>query len=165
MPARPRKRPPPPNNMPTPRHRPLSPGVSTSLDNVHITPRTPRAVRPTLVDDSDFVGVGVDAQEVEMSLLGEDERRRARLGFANEDGRLHVTHKAPLSPEDKRAMALLCVLCTSPIFIFSGRPTICIIPLARRLDPGRSRAYCRFFSLGKDGTDLLPTSPTSSAWL
>jgi MFS transporter, PAT family, solute carrier family 33 (acetyl-CoA transportor), member 1 len=104
--------------MPTPRQRPLSPGVSTSLDSVHITPRTPRSARPIHADDSaeagDFVGGGASAEEVEMSLLGEDERRRARHGFAEGDGHLHVTHKAPLSPEDKRAMVLLCVLCTSP---------------------------------------------------
>ena len=126
MPARPRKRHsrsplPPPNDMLTPRQRPLSPGVSTSLDSVHITPRTPHAVRPTHAGDSaeadDFVG-GLDAEEVEMNLLGEDERRRARPGFAGGDRHLHVMHKAPLSLEDKRAMVLLCVLCTS-LFSFS----------------------------------------------
>jgi len=142
-----------------PRQRPISPGVSTSLDSVHITPRTPRAVRPTHADDSaeagDFVSGGVDAEEVEMSLLGQDERRRARPGFADGDRHLHVTHKAPLSPEDKRAMVLLCVLCTSPFFISSGRSTIYITALARRLDPGRSRAYCRFFPFGKMGPTFL----------
>lgn len=128
MPTRPRKRHsrsplPPPDNMPTPRQRPLSPGVSTSLDSVHITPRTPRSIRPSHADDSaeadDFVGGGVDAEEVEMSLLGEDERRRARPGFADGDTHLRVTHKAPLSLEDKRAMVLLCVLCMSLFFPFT----------------------------------------------
>ena len=108
-----------------PRQPLLSPGVSTSLDSIKITPRTPRVFRPSHADDDteadDFVGSGVDAQEVEMSLLGEDDRRRARPGFADGDGHLHVTHKAPLSLEDKRAMVLLCVLCTSLFLTFSGR--------------------------------------------
>jgi hypothetical protein len=89
----------------------LSPGVSTSLDGVQITPRTPRAVRPKYADVDDLV-VGIDAQEVEMSLLSGDERSRAEPGFADGNGYIESKHKAPFSLEDKRAMVLLCVLCT-----------------------------------------------------
>jgi hypothetical protein len=74
--------------------------VSTTLDSVQITPRTPRVVRSN----------HADAEDVEMSLLGEDDRRRADAGFADGNGHLEA-NKAPLSPEDKRAMALLCILC------------------------------------------------------
>ena len=114
--------------MPLPRQPLLSPGISTSLDSIQITPRTPRAVRPNYgLDDADadtdkFVG-GADAEEVEMNLLGEDERRRAHLGFADGNGHLGIKHKAPLSLEDKRAMALLCVLCTSLSSLVSRQAT------------------------------------------
>lgn len=92
----------------------LSPGISTSLDfdGVQITPRTPRPVRPDYADaDTDNFVSGVDEEEVEMGLLAEDERARAHPGFANGTSHLEAKHRAPLSLEDKRAMALLCVLC------------------------------------------------------
>jgi hypothetical protein len=118
MPSRLRKRKsrsalPPPQN--TPREMPrspfLSPGVSTSLDSVQITPRTPRFVRPKYADGFDSL-VAEDAEEVEMSLLSGDERSRAGHGFTNGDEYLEDKHKAlVISPEDKRAMVLLCVLC------------------------------------------------------
>src|SRR5712691_1331597 len=120
---------PPPQNqnatydMPLPRQPIHSPGISTTLDSVQITPRTPHGVRPDYgLDDADadtFVS-GVDAEEVEMNLLAEDERRRAHLGFADGNGHLDIKHKAPLSLEEKRAMALLCVLCTSLSSPFSS---------------------------------------------
>jgi len=98
-----------------PRPPVLSPGISTSLESVQITPRTPRVLRPHKpeadADADHFVG-GADAEEVEMSLLAEEERARAGAGFADGNGRLEAKHKVPLSPEDKRAMVLLCVLCT-----------------------------------------------------
>jgi len=70
-------------------------------------------VRPDYAHDGEdaenFLG-GRDAEEVEMSLLPEDDRRRAQPGFADGNGHLEARHKAPLSLEDKRAMVLLCVL-------------------------------------------------------
>lgn len=84
------------------------PGVTTSLDSVQVTPRTPRTMRGDIDDaDADYVIGSRSAEEVEMSLLGDEERRHADAGFAE-----HTKHKAPLSSEDKRAMVLLCVLCT-----------------------------------------------------
>jgi PAT family acetyl-CoA transporter-like MFS transporter 1 len=91
-----------------PRPRVHNPGLSTSLDSVQVTPRTPRTARGDFDDvDTDYVVGSRSAEEVEMSLLGEDERRHADAGFAE-----HTKHKAPLSSEDKRAMVLLCILCT-----------------------------------------------------
>ena len=143
---------PPPQNqnatydMPLPRQPLLSPGISTSLDSIQITPRTPRSVRPNYgLDDADadtFVG-GVDAEEVEMNLLAEDERRDANPGFADGNGHLGIKHKAPLSPEDKRAMALLCVLCTSFSSLFLVR-RLHVAGLPHRSHPGRPRAFCLF---------------------
>jgi MFS transporter, PAT family, solute carrier family 33 (acetyl-CoA transportor), member 1 len=111
-----------------PRQPAHSPGITTSLDSIQITPRTPRGLRPSVHADDDteahnFVGgSSLDSDEVEMSLLDDDERRRARPGFADGNGQLHVSHKAPLSLEDKRAMVLLCVLCTSPSLLsMAGR--------------------------------------------
>jgi hypothetical protein len=92
----------------------LSPGISTSLDSVQITPRTPRAVRPKYAEVDDSL-IGGDEEDVEMSLLSGDERSRAEAGFTNGNGYLEDKHKSPIiSPEDKRAMALLCVLCAWP---------------------------------------------------
>lgn len=48
--------------------------------------------------------------EVGMSLLREDERRQAANGLDVEEQSSPATHS--LSNEDKRAMVLLCVLCT-----------------------------------------------------
>lgn len=152
MASRSRKRhpPPPPQNqnatydMPLTRQPILSPGISTSLDSIQITPRTPHAVHsdhgPDDTDADKFVG-GVDAEEIEMSLLAEDERRRAHPGFADGNGHLGIKHKAPLSLEDKRAMALLCVLCMSLPSPFLVR-RLHIGDLPRRPHPGRPRAFC-----------------------
>ena len=94
-----------------PRSPVLSPGISTSLNSVQITPRTPHVVRPKYAEGIDSLTSG-DAEEVEMSLLSGDERSRAEPGFTNPDGYLEDKHKAPIiSLEDKRAMVLLCVLC------------------------------------------------------
>jgi len=95
-----------------PRPPVLSPGVSTSLDSVQITPRTPHAVvRPKYAEVDDSL-VGGDAEDVEMSLLSGGERSRAEPGFTNGYGYLEGKDKTPIiSLEDKRAMVLLCVLC------------------------------------------------------
>ncbi|KAF8500425.1 acetyl-coenzyme A transporter 1-domain-containing protein [Russula emetica] len=93
-----------------PRSPVLSPGISTSLDSVQITPRTPRAVRPKYAEVDDSL-IGGDEEDVEMSLLSGDERSRAEAGFTNGNGYLEDKYKSSIiSPEDKRAMVLLCVL-------------------------------------------------------
>lgn len=77
--------------------------ISSSLDSIHIPPRTPRSGRS-------YANGGMGSgDEVEMSLLTEDERRRAAADGLDD----HVSLKAKpaLSTKDKRAMALLIVLC------------------------------------------------------
>jgi hypothetical protein len=109
-----------------------SPAISTTLDSIQITPRTPRVMH------SDHAAV----EEVEMSLLEEDDRRRAAAGFVDGNGHIEAKPRVPLSPEDKRAMVLLCILCTwlsSPPRI--TRPNYCPLrtcTLSRRSHPGRS---------------------------
>jgi MFS transporter, PAT family, solute carrier family 33 (acetyl-CoA transportor), member 1 len=86
-----------------PRTAVSTPAISTTLDSVQITPRNPHTMRQNHVDAE---------EEVELSLLEEDDRRQAAAGFVDGNGHLEAKHKAPLSAEDKRAMTLLCVLCT-----------------------------------------------------
>jgi PAT family acetyl-CoA transporter-like MFS transporter 1 len=105
-----------------PRSPVLSPGISSSLDSVQITPRTPRTARPKYVEIDDSL-VSRDMEEVEMSLLSVDERSHAESGFTNGDGYLEDKHKTHIiSPEDKRAMVLLCVLCA---WLFPHLPQLC----------------------------------------
>ena len=50
-----------------------------------------------------------------MSLLGEDERREAADGLTLEEEQDYLSsEKRPMSPRDKRAIALLIVLCAYP---------------------------------------------------
>jgi hypothetical protein len=51
---------------------------------------------------------------VELSLLGDDERRQAAEGLDSDD--VDYTAKHPVSAKDKRAMVLLCVLCKHVIY-------------------------------------------------
>ncbi|KAJ7480190.1 acetyl-coenzyme A transporter 1-domain-containing protein [Mycena galericulata] len=77
--------------------------VSSSFSSISVSPRTPKAAHRMGLDDEE----GED--DVELSLLGEDERQQAANGLDVEEQRDHAaTH--PLSSEDKRAMVLLCVL-------------------------------------------------------
>ncbi|KAF9229532.1 hypothetical protein BS17DRAFT_792430 [Gyrodon lividus] len=80
--------------------------VASSLDSIRISPRTPTTVRSTRksadVDEN---------EEVELSLLDDNERRAAQ--DIDDDGEpLGHVHKKPksLSARDKRAMALLIIL-------------------------------------------------------
>ena len=70
--------------------------TSTSLNSIHISPRTPKSPRMGL-DDAE--------EGVELSLLGEEERREALRGVED------IPSKRPIGAKDKRGMALLCVLC------------------------------------------------------
>lgn len=74
--------------------------VSSSLHNIHISPRTPKSSR--LYDEEDGV---------QLNLLGEEERRQAAHGVDDEVHPPSNIEKKSMSPEDKRAMVLLCVLC------------------------------------------------------
>ncbi|KAF8640470.1 hypothetical protein AX17_000133 [Amanita inopinata Kibby_2008] len=72
--------------------------ISSSLGSIHISPRTPKSSRP-IPEDED--------EDVELTLLGEEERRQADLDLSDED--VHQS-KRKISAKDKRGMALLCVL-------------------------------------------------------
>jgi PAT family acetyl-CoA transporter-like MFS transporter 1 len=87
--------------------------MTSSLDTIQIAPRNPRATRTT---DS-WTGSGGD--ELELTLLGEDERAAAANGLDVEhDGHLHASRPAKeMSSKDKRAMVLLICLC-EPCFRF-----------------------------------------------
>ncbi|TFY66211.1 hypothetical protein EVG20_g4880 [Dentipellis fragilis] len=76
--------------------------MSTSLDSVAVTPRTPHSTtRP-----GDWVNGG-SPEEVELALLDEGERQQARFGIDEGDSGLS---EKPFSSEDKRAMVLLSIL-------------------------------------------------------
>ncbi|KAI0294849.1 acetyl-coenzyme A transporter 1-domain-containing protein [Multifurca ochricompacta] len=134
-----------------PRPPVLSPGISTSLDSIQITPRTPRSIRSSNanVDVDHSLGSRADTEELEMSLLEEDERRRADAGFADENGRLEAKPKAPLSLEDKRALVLLCIL-----YLIQGVP----IGLALGSIPFILREHLSYSQLGTFALSGYPYS-------
>ena len=70
---------------------------SMDMDTVRIQPRTPRLQH--------------DTEEVELSLLGEDERRQAAFGVPENGSARASRAKRPMSTKDKRSMGLLCILC------------------------------------------------------
>ena len=81
--------------------------ISSSLERIHVPPRTPRSSRRL---DS------APEEEVEMSLLTEDERKEAEadlLSDESEPSQRPSRGPQPMSSKDKRAIALLIVLCTS----------------------------------------------------
>ena len=91
---------------------------TTSLESIAISPRTPR---PPHAPPNGATGYNPEdgessngADEVEMSLLGEDERREAADGLTLEEEQEYLSpEKRPTSAKDKRAIALLIVLCAS----------------------------------------------------
>ncbi|KAJ7722661.1 acetyl-coenzyme A transporter 1-domain-containing protein [Mycena maculata] len=82
---------------------------STSFQNVALSPRTPRSTVYRKFD-ADLDGLD-EEDEDELALLGEDERLHYGQGIDVEDGFGDINRPPqPISVEDKRAMALLCVL-------------------------------------------------------
>jgi PAT family acetyl-CoA transporter-like MFS transporter 1 len=80
-------------------------GTSSSLNSIQMQPRTPRSPEYN----------NQDMDEVELSLLGEEDRQRAAVGLSDEFPS-DVDPKRPFSARDKRAMSLLIVLCASLSF-------------------------------------------------
>ena len=79
--------------------------VTSSLDTIHISPRTPKTPHPD---------IGRDEDDVELSLLNEDERLQSARAFPDEAHSSSDTEpdtKRHISAKDKRGMVLLCVLC------------------------------------------------------
>ncbi|KAI0344059.1 MFS general substrate transporter [Trametopsis cervina] len=87
---------------------PRSPrGQTTSLESIAIQPRTPKTPRSNWrLSDGDA------ANEVELSLLGEDERLQAAQGLTLEEEQEYLAQgeKKPMSAKDKRAIVLLIIL-------------------------------------------------------
>lgn len=92
--------------------RHVSRGQSTSLESISIQPRTPKTPRGPNMNGW-TPGDGETIDEVEMSLLGEEERLQAanELSVEEEQAYLSQTEKRQVSAKDKRAMGLLIVLC------------------------------------------------------
>ena len=74
--------------------------VTSSLNSIHISPRTPKTPRN--------VG-GDDESDVELELLNEEQRFEADRDV--DEPVVHTPSKKPISAKDKRSMVLLCVLC------------------------------------------------------
>lgn len=77
--------------------------VSSSLESIHIPPRTPRTGSHERGGNGD--------EEVELSLLNADEQRAAAVGAANDLDKPTSRQKAGLSVKDRQGMILLIVLC------------------------------------------------------
>lgn len=84
--------------------------LSTSLESIQILPRTPKT--PRSGDQRWRAGDGDAIDEVELSLLGDEERRQAAQGTGEFVAPQPPTQKS-ISSKDKRAIALLVVLCMS----------------------------------------------------
>ena len=86
---------------------------STSLESISIQPRTPKTPRANggihgwTPQDAEAI------DEVELSLLGEEERRQAAAGMSVEEEQEYLAQaeKKGISPADKRALGLLTILC------------------------------------------------------
>ncbi|PSS37198.1 hypothetical protein PHLCEN_2v969 [Hermanssonia centrifuga] len=94
---------------------PRSPrGQTTSLEGISILPRTPKTAT---VRANGFPGWSSEdsgnMEEVEMSLLADDERRQAAEGMTVEEEQEYLSRseKKPVSSKDKKAIALLIILC------------------------------------------------------
>ncbi|KAG7090807.1 hypothetical protein E1B28_009891 [Marasmius oreades] len=84
--------------------RDSSMAITSSLDGSHVATRTPINARP----HSNRLGGQADEDDVELNLLGEEERQWAREG--SEPDLSEDVSKRPISTKDKKAMVLLCVL-------------------------------------------------------
>ncbi|KAL4246768.1 AmpG-like permease/Acetyl-coenzyme A transporter 1 [Abortiporus biennis] len=82
--------------------------LSTSLESIQINPRTPKTPRS---NDRRWPRED-DVDEVELSLLGEDERRQAADGMGLEEEMDYVSQppKKSVSSKDKSAIVLLVIL-------------------------------------------------------
>ncbi|CCM01313.1 uncharacterized protein FIBRA_03362 [Fibroporia radiculosa] len=110
-PEQPRRRRGPPSKQATSEDEDMPPrALATSLESITIQPRTPKTPRSV---HQRWNSVDVSAvDEVELSLLQEDERREAEAGLfdGDEEERDRTAVKRPMSTRDKKAIVLLIVL-------------------------------------------------------
>ncbi|KAH9925007.1 MFS general substrate transporter [Epithele typhae] len=86
---------------------------ATSLESVEILPRTPRTSGGARSRDHDALPTPYEGDDVELSLLGDAERREAAADLTLEEEQEYLTQvdaKRSFSARDKRAMVLLTVL-------------------------------------------------------
>jgi hypothetical protein len=96
-------------------------GVASALDRPDLTARSPHGVSGAPANWRDRLSTG-DDEDVRMSLLDEDQRRAAVAGADDSVEELGGQHpKRPLSTKDKRAMALLILLCMYEIPAWPSR--------------------------------------------
>lgn len=82
---------------------------ATSLESIEVLPRTPRMSRRGHAGRTPD-----DVDEVELSLLGEEERRAATADLTVEEEQAYLAQadgKKSFSSRDKQAMVLLIILC------------------------------------------------------
>ncbi|KAI0932743.1 hypothetical protein AcW1_000228 [Taiwanofungus camphoratus] len=85
--------------------------LATSLESIHIQPRTPKTPRSSRQRWTSIDGEHMD--EVELSLLSEVERHEAEDGLTVEEEQEYLGQpgaKGPVSSRDKRAIILLIIL-------------------------------------------------------
>ena len=73
-------------------------GMSSSLDQIHIAPRTPKSTRSYGDSENGHLG-----DELELNLLGDEERRQAAMGLEEADG-FQARDKVSVSLEDKKTL-------------------------------------------------------------
>ncbi|KAI0367507.1 MFS general substrate transporter [Pilatotrama ljubarskyi] len=87
---------------------------ATSLESIEILPRTPLSTRtPRRAQAAWSPNDDGHAEEVELSLLGEEERRQAASDLTLEEEQAYLSQadgKRPMSSRDKRAIVLLIIL-------------------------------------------------------
>ncbi|TFL03674.1 MFS general substrate transporter [Pterulicium gracile] len=121
--------------------------VSTSLDSVRVTPRTPRPDSNGNGRDKEADG---EVDGVEMSLLSEEERRRAAAGLEDEMTLLGgPAVKKGLTKQDRAGIVLLCVL-----YLIQGVP----LGLALGSVPFLLREHLSYSQLGTFALSSYPYS-------
>nr|VWO97734.1 N/A [Ganoderma boninense] len=87
--------------------------VATSLESIEIVPRTPRTPATSRRPHGHGGRTPDDVNEVELSLLNEDERRAAAADLTIEEEQAYLAQadgKRPISARDKQAIVLLIIL-------------------------------------------------------
>ncbi|KAL0950664.1 hypothetical protein HGRIS_007449 [Hohenbuehelia grisea] len=133
---------PSPSATPSPKQHEVMPerqAMTSSLDSssIHVAPRTPRTARNGYED------------EVELSLLDEDERLESARGFNGSATAYEPESKKAISAKDKRGMILLCVL-----YLIQGVP----LGLALGSVPFLLREHLSYSQLGTFALSSYPYS-------
>lgn len=92
--------------------------LATSLESIEIVPRTPRTPATARRPHGHGGRTPDDVDEVELSLLNEDERRAAAADLSLEEEQAYLAQpdgKRPISARDKQAIVLLIILCAFPL--------------------------------------------------